>query len=146
VKVFWGPLIQFQALLSSLYRGQHPWHDDSMKASVQVTIRPTTHRESANGITWHFPPTLSHTIRCNPVEQWLTFIAVFSVVRSRLSSVSIETRLRAGRQGFNSLQRQRCYFYLRHRVQTGSGARPAYCPINTRGKQARAWSWPLATI
>jgi len=42
------------------------------------------------------------------------------------SSVSTETRLRAGRPSFNSRQRQWWDFSsLRHRVQTGSGYHPA---------------------
>jgi hypothetical protein len=42
-------------------------------------------------------------------------------------------------------------FPLHHRVQTGSGAHTASCPIGTRGsfpggKAAWAWSWPLTSI
>jgi Na+-transporting methylmalonyl-CoA/oxaloacetate decarboxylase gamma subunit len=42
-------------------------------------------------------------------------------------------------------------FSLHHRVQNGSGARPASYPMGTRGsfsggKAAGAWSWPLTSI
>jgi hypothetical protein len=42
-------------------------------------------------------------------------------------------------------------FSLHHRVQTGSGAHPAYYPMDTRsscpgGKEARTWSWPITSI
>jgi hypothetical protein len=42
-------------------------------------------------------------------------------------------------------------YSLRHRIQTGSGARPASYPMRTRDyftgdKTAGAWSWPLTSI
>jgi len=42
-------------------------------------------------------------------------------------------------------------YSLNHRVQTGSGAHPASCPMGSRGsflgdKAVRAWSWPLTSI
>jgi hypothetical protein len=57
------------------------------------------------------------------------------------SSVSIVTRLRAGRAGLNSHQR--------HHVQTGSGAHPAFCPVGTgaltprvKRPEREADNWP----
>jgi hypothetical protein len=41
-------------------------------------------------------------------------------------------RLRAGRPGFDSRQGQG-YFSLRHHVQTGSGAHPAFYTMGTGG-------------
>jgi len=52
---------------------------------------------------------------------------------SRVSSVSIETGLLAGRRGFNSWQGQWWDFFLRHRVQTGSRAYLASYPMGTGG-------------
>jgi hypothetical protein len=49
---------------------------------------------------------------------------------SRGSSVSIVTRLRAGRPGFDSRQEQE-YLSLRHRVQTDSKAYPASYPVGS---------------
>jgi hypothetical protein len=42
-------------------------------------------------------------------------------------------------------------FSLHHRVQNGSGAHPASCPMGTRGsfpgrKAAGVWNWPLTSI
>jgi hypothetical protein len=55
-------------------------------------------------------------------------------IRSRGSSVSIETRLRAGWPGFDSQQWQWWdFFFLRLRVQTGSGAHPLSYPMETEG-------------
>jgi hypothetical protein len=50
-------------------------------------------------------------------------------IGSRGSSVSIVTRLQAGRSGFDS--RQGRVFSLRHRIQTDSGAHPASYSIGT---------------
>jgi len=43
------------------------------------------------------------------------------------------TRLRAGLQGFNPWQVHGGILSLRHRVQTGSGTRPASYPMDTGG-------------
>jgi hypothetical protein len=53
--------------------------------------------------------------------------------RSRDSSVSVVTRLRAGRPGLGSRQGQGI-FSLHHRVQTGSGAHPASSPMGAGGR------------
>jgi hypothetical protein len=42
-------------------------------------------------------------------------------------------------------------FFFQHRVQTGSGAHPAFYPMSTEGsfpggKAAGVWSWPLTSI
>jgi len=42
-------------------------------------------------------------------------------------------------------------FFLRHRIQIGSGVHPASCPMGTggtfrEGKAAGMWSWPLNSI
>jgi hypothetical protein len=63
---------------------------------------------------------------------------------SRDSSVSIATRLRAGRSGAGN-------FSLHHRVRNDSGAHPASYLMGIRvsfpgGKAAGAWSWPLISI
>jgi len=60
------------------------------------------------------------------------------------SSVSIMTRLRHGKPGFDSRQG------LRHRVQTGSDANPAsYLTVNgasfPRRKVDGTWRWPLTS-
>jgi hypothetical protein len=64
--------------------------------------------------------------------------------RSQCSAVVIATRLRAGRPGFDSRQRQ-WVFPLLHIVQTDSGAQPASYPMEamvsfTGGKVVGAWS------
>jgi len=41
------------------------------------------------------------------------------------------TKLRAGRPGFNSRQVNEGILSLRHRIQTGSGAHVACCPMGT---------------
>jgi len=38
------------------------------------------------------------------------------------------------------------FYSLRHRVQTGSGAHPATCPMGTGSKATRGWNWPLTSI
>jgi len=53
---------------------------------------------------------------------WLSFWAG--------DAVSMVTRLGAGRPGFDSRQRQE-FFFLRHRVQTCSGAHPVSYPMGT---------------
>jgi len=51
----------------------------------------------------------------------------FMYSESQGISVSIVNRLWAGRAVFSSRQGQ--WFFLRHRIQTGSGAHPASCSI-----------------
>jgi len=46
-------------------------------------------------------------------------------INTTTSSVSIVTRLRAGRSGFDRGQGQRWYFSFRYRVNTGSVVQPA---------------------
>jgi hypothetical protein len=64
------------------------------------------------------------------------------LIRIWVSSVSMVTRLRAGRPGFDSRQRQGS-FSLRHRVQIGLGIHPVAYRMCTGGKATRTWSWPL---
>jgi hypothetical protein len=56
---------------------------------------------------------------------------------SRGSSVNTDTKLRAGRPGFISWQVQLWEFSLRHGVETGRGAQPAFYPVDA-GKSNRA--------
>jgi hypothetical protein len=49
------------------------------------------------------------------------------------SSVSIVTRLRAGRQELDSRQGQRSHVSLCHRLQNVSGAHPDFCPMGIEG-------------
>jgi hypothetical protein len=60
----------------------------------------------------------------------LILFAFISLIRSRDSSVSIETRLTDGRLGFDYRQVQRWNFF-RHRVQTGSRIHSASYPMAT---------------
>jgi hypothetical protein len=53
------------------------------------------------------------------------------IERSRNSSISVETRLQAGRPGFESRQDSEIISPL-HRVQTGSGAHPTSYPVDSR--------------
>jgi hypothetical protein len=74
--------------------------------------------------------------------QWTScsFNADTALIGSRGSSVSIVTRLRNGPipgRGNGEILSP-C-----HRFQTDSGAHPASYQMGTRGKAARAWSWPL---
>jgi hypothetical protein len=58
--------------------------------------------------------------------------------KSRDSSFGITTRLRAGRSGFwGSISGGDWEFFLHHRVQNGSGARPDSYPMGTRGSSPR---------
>jgi hypothetical protein len=57
----------------------------------------------------------------------------------RDSSVSIVTRLRAARPGFD------CGQDLRHRI-TGPGAHPTSYAMRRGGKAVGEWSWPLVTM
>jgi hypothetical protein len=52
------------------------------------------------------------------------------------TSVSIETGLRARRQGFDSRQGQRWNFFSRHCFQSGSGTQQTSYPIGAGGKAA----------
>jgi len=66
--------------------------------------------------------------------------------RSTGCSVSIVTRLRTGRLGFNSWKEQWCHLpSVPHRVQTGYEAHPATYPLCTGGRTAEAWSCPLTS-
>jgi hypothetical protein len=58
---------------------------------------------------------------------------LISGVQNCCSSVSTETRLRAGRPQLNSRLLQLQIFSLRHRVQTGAVANSASYPIGTGG-------------
>jgi hypothetical protein len=67
------------------------------------------------------------------------------------SSVSVETRLRAGRPVLNSRRTSNNGIFLRHRVQAGAGAHPASYPLGTgdsypEGKAGGACSWLLTSI
>jgi hypothetical protein len=62
----------------------------------------------------------------------LTIETHFLRLGSHDSSVSIVTRLRVGRPGFDYRQEQQ-FYSLSHRVQTGSGAQPAFYPVGTGG-------------
>jgi hypothetical protein len=60
-------------------------------------------------------------------------LVVFIHIKSRDSSVGIATRLQAGRSGFyGSISGGAGNLSLRHRVQNGSGVRPASYPMGTR--------------
>jgi hypothetical protein len=65
------------------------------------------------------------------------------LARKRDSSVRIVCGLRAGRPGSVYRQGQWWDFLLRQRVHTGSGSHLAPNPMDTGGKAAGAWSWPL---
>jgi hypothetical protein len=55
------------------------------------------------------------------------------LIRIRISSVSTQTRLRAGRLGFSSRKGQWWDFSLRHPAQIGPGAHQASYPMGTEG-------------
>jgi hypothetical protein len=72
-----------------------------------------------------------------------------SVWNKDTSSVDIVNTLRAGRLEFDP--RRFGNFSPHHRVQTGSGAHRAFCPMGTEGsfsggKAAGVWNWPLTFI
>jgi len=71
-------------------------------------------------------------------------IQFISTLWRRGSSVSVLTRLRAGRPGFDSRHGKR--FSLRHRVQTGPGAHQDSYRLGNGGKAAVERSWLLTSI
>jgi hypothetical protein len=80
-------------------------------------------------------PTLTVSCASKPSAEGYMIYVLFTC-----SSVSVETRLRAGRAEFNSPQGQWWdFFSLRYRVQIGSRANPASYPMRTGGG-ARGWS------
>jgi hypothetical protein len=93
---------------------------------------------------------------CHALETYKYQILINSVLQNQLksrdSSVGIATRLLGDYMGcrFRFLAGAG-NFSLHHRVQNGSGAYPAFCPMSNRGsfpggKAAGAWSWPLTSI
>jgi hypothetical protein len=64
-------------------------------------------------------------------------------VGSRDSSVSTATRLRSERpRNRGSTPGMATRFLTFCNIQTGSGTHPAFYKTGTRGKAAKAWSWP----
>jgi len=77
-----------------------------------------------------------HSVRYHCTHSGTEFICRFSdlLTRNRDTSVSIVTRLQAGRPGLDSQQMQWwAFFSVRHRIQTGSGAHLASYSVRTGG-------------
>jgi len=119
------------AFLFSGYQGLFPWGLSGQ--GVKLTI----HR--------HLVPRSRMYSAITPLPQY-AFMAWCLVKKNNIrnSSVSMVTRLRAGRLELDYPQGLGCFF----RVQTGSGAHPASYATGTGGpfppvKAAGRWTWPL---
>jgi hypothetical protein len=79
-----------------------------------------------------------------------TIMSIFSM--SRVSSIGIATGYGLDDRGAGvRFPAGAGNFSLHHRVQTGSGAHPAFYPMGTggcfpRGEVAGAWNWPLTSF
>jgi hypothetical protein len=113
-----------------------PYHPNNIWCGVQV-MKPLIMQSSP--ASRHFLSLRSKYSPQRPVLFQLFEISVNTLgVKSQGSSVSMETRLRAGRPGFNSWQGKWWdSFSLHHLVQTDSRSHPASYEIGTGGSYLR---------
>jgi hypothetical protein len=104
---------------------------------------PVRHRELYSFSAWTVQPILFiFRAACGPLASMNP--SAWKLMALHLKGISAVARLRAGRPGFE-FRKEQGFFSLCHRVQTDSGTHPAFYPMDTGGKSAGAWSWPLTS-